>query len=177
MKRTLYTAAAIALCGAVLMPAESMAQASGRQSWAPGYGQLVPAHYVPAHYVPAHYGDVVHAPPPWPAYAREPYTRGGNVFVPGHWEFRGHVRVWVPGMWVARHSYYDAPTWIERDGRWYAQRGRWSRGLGDSDHDGIPNRYDRDRDNDGVPNRWDRDRDGDGVPNRFDRRPDNPRWR
>ena len=31
-----------------------------------------------------------------------------------------------------------------------------------------------DRDHDGVPNRYDRDRDGDGVPNRYDRRPDNP---
>jgi hypothetical protein len=27
--------------------------------------------------------------------------------------------------------------------------------MGDRDHDGVPNRYDRDRDNDGVPNRFD----------------------
>jgi hypothetical protein len=31
-----------------------------------------------------------------------------------------------------------------------------------------------DRDRDGVPNRYDRDRDGDGVPNYYDRRPSNP---
>ena len=35
----------------------------------------------------------------------------------------------------------------------------------DRDHDGVPNRYDRDRN---------RDRDGDSAPNRYDRRPDNP---
>jgi len=31
-----------------------------------------------------------------------------------------------------------------------------------------------DEDHDGIPNRFDRDRDGDGVPNRFDARPNNP---
>jgi hypothetical protein len=39
------------------------------------------------------------------------------------------------------------------------QRGEWRRG---------------DRDHDGVPNRMDRDKDGDGVPNRLDNRPNNP---
>ena len=57
----------------------------------------------------------------------------------------------------------------------------------DRDHDGIPNRYDRnynprgDRDRDGIPNRYDRvydprgDRDRDGIPNYRDRN-DNSRW-
>ena len=57
----------------------------------------------------------------------------------------------------------------------------------DRDHDGIPNRYDRnynprgDRDRDGIPNRYDRvydprgDRDRDGIPNYWDRN-DNSRW-
>lgn len=34
-----------------------------------------------------------------------------------------------------------------------------------------------DQDHDGVPNRLDRDRDGDGVPNRLDARPYDPRFR
>jgi hypothetical protein len=43
-----------------------------------------------------------------------------------------------------------ADNWVERDGRWAYQAGRWERG----------NRN--------------RDRDGDGVPNRMDRAPNNP---
>jgi len=70
---------------------------------------------------------------------------------------------------------------VQDGGRWVYRTGNWHRGHGhgfhggrrDSDHDGIPNRYDRDRDNDGIRNRHDRDRDGDGVPNRYDRAPDN----
>jgi hypothetical protein len=49
-----------------------------------------------------------------------------------------------------------------REHEWYrANYARNYRGWGhrgwryDSDHDGIPNRVDRDRDNDGVPNRYD----------------------
>jgi hypothetical protein len=47
----------------------------------------------------------------------------------------------------------------------YTYGNHWNRGRhygrGDQDHDGVPNRFDRDRD-------------GDGVPNRYDRAPDNP---
>jgi hypothetical protein len=38
----------------------------------------------------------------------------------------------------------------------------------DRDHNGIPDRYERNRD-------VNRDSDGDGIPDRYDRRPDNPR--
>jgi hypothetical protein len=79
-----------------------------------------------------------------------PAPRRGHVWVPGHWQWRGHRHVWVPGTWiVARRGYaYVQPRWIERDGRWYYERGRW--GRGDRDHDGIPNRRDRHPNN---PNR------------------------
>lgn len=96
------------------------------------------------------------APPP-PRYEAMPRPRRGMVWVPGHWEWRGHRHVWLNGYWVkARPGYHYRPAqWQERDGRWHMQRGGW------------------DRDGDGIPNRYDHDRDGDGVPNRYDRRPDN----
>ena len=62
-----------------------------------------------------------------------------------------------------RNGYYDRHrvwhTWRdEREAREFRARyrGRWH----DEDHDGVPDRVDRDRD-------------GDGVPNRFDSHPDN----
>lgn len=59
---------------------------------------------------------------------------------------RGYVA--VPRHYAPSHGWDDARR---------SQRQGW----GDSDRDGVPNRYDRDRD-------------GDGVPNRYDRRPGNP---
>jgi hypothetical protein len=138
---------------------------------------------------PVRYTEVRIAPPP-PRYEREPRARRDHLWAAGHWEWRGSRHDWVPGTWIAqRPGYaYNQAAWIERDGRWYMEPGRWSRGRGDNDRDGIPNRFDKDRDNDGIPNRWDhdrdndgrrdnrdRDRDGDGVPNRYDNRPNNPR--
>src|SRR3954452_17108976 len=57
-----------------------------------------------------------------------PAPRHGHVWVPGYWEWRGHRHVWIPGTWVvARPGYaYVAPMWIERNGRWYLERGRWN---------------------------------------------------
>lgn len=97
------------------------------------------------------------APPP-PRAERVPPPRRGQIWSPGHYEFRGSRHVWVKGTWVrTRPGYaYRAPEWRERDGRWEYRRGAW------------------DRDGDGVRNRNDRDRDGDGVPNRRDDRPNNP---
>ncbi len=151
MKRTLYAVAAIALSAAASIPTVSM----------------------------AHTDVVVNgATPVRVGYDHQPYARHGHLWVPGHWERHRHGAVWVPGSWIARGygDHYNTPSWVERDGHGYWERGHRPRGYGDSDHDGIPNRYDNDRDNDGVPNFRDRDRDGDGVPNRFDRRPDNRRW-
>jgi len=100
------------------------------------------------------------APPP-PRVERVPPPRHGFVWVPGHWDWNGRRHVWVHGTWLReRHGYrYVEPAWVERDGRWQMERGRWER---------------HDRDHDGVPDRRDHDRDGDGVDNRHDRRPDNP---
>jgi hypothetical protein len=69
--------------------------------------------------------------------------------------------VWVQGTWVRERPgyHYVGPRWVEHDGGWRMEHGRWAHG--DRDHDGIANRYDHDRD-------------GDGVPNRYDRAPDNP---
>jgi hypothetical protein len=40
-----------------------------------------------------------------------------------------------------------------------------SRGMEDTDGDGIPDEIDPDQDGDGIPNTWDEDQDGDGVLN------------
>ncbi len=79
------------------------------------------------------------APPP-PRYERVPAPRRGMIWSQGHWEYRGHRHVWVPGTWVrARpgHAYHQ-PTWRQRNGQWQYSQGRW-----DNDRDGVPNRYDR----------------------------------
>ncbi|CAM3473607.1 YXWGXW repeat-containing protein [Paracidovorax anthurii] len=96
-------------------------------------------------YVPAAPMVVQYPAPPAPRYERVPPPRRGMVWEQGHWEWRGHRHVWVPGHWLrARPGYaYRQPAWVQNDGRWEMRRGGW-------------------------------DRDGDGVPNRYDRRPDNP---
>jgi hypothetical protein len=109
------------------------------------------------------YVDV--APPPL-RHEVVPAPRAGYQWVPGYWDWRGHHHVWVRGHWDReRHGMYWHPNrWVEHDGRWSLEHGHWDRerfAMGDRDHDGVPNRYDRDRD-------------GDGVPNRYDRAPDNP---
>lgn len=79
------------------------------------------------------------APPP---VYREvvPAPRVGYVWVPGYWDWRYGRYYWVAGGWSRhRHGYYYEPVrWAYRDGRYY-RAGGWR----DSDHDGVPNRYDR----------------------------------
>jgi hypothetical protein len=145
--------------------------------------------------------DYITTAPPPPRYEVVPRPRAGYLWASGYWDWRGNRHEWISGRWIAeRQGYvYNQPRWVQHDGRWQREEARWDRrGGGDMDHDGIPNRYDRDRDgdgipnrydnhdnrgqgrghdkdHDGIPNRYDRDRDGDGVPNRYDSRPDNPR--
>jgi hypothetical protein len=69
-------------------------------------------------------------------------VRPGYVWVPGY--RRGHRHVWVNGLVRARPS-YSQPTWVQEGDRWHLMRGGWTRG--DRDHDGVPNRYDRQPDN------------------------------
>ncbi|MEP7155382.1 MAG: YXWGXW repeat-containing protein [Betaproteobacteria bacterium] len=79
------------------------------------------------------------APPPLRA-ERIPAARRGYVWVPGYWDWRGHRHVWVRGVYVKeRRGYRYAPhQWVQRDGGWYMERGRWDR-----DGDGIPDNRDR----------------------------------
>lgn len=120
-------------------------------------------------------------PPPPPRLVNRPHARSGQVWVDGHWEWRGTQYRWADGYWLqARRGYaYQQPQWVQRNGEWTYVRGDWRRGnvrgMRDRDHDGIADRYDNDRDNDGLRNDRDRDRDGDGVRNRNDRFPNNPR--
>jgi hypothetical protein len=55
------------------------------------------------------------------------------------------------GSWMReRRGYrYNQPIWVERNGRWFMERGHWRRG--DRDGDGVPNRQDRAPNN---PNRY-----------------------
>ena len=130
----------------------------------------------------AQYNAVVRVAPPPVVVEAVPAPRHGYVWAEGHHEWRGNRYVWVPGHWLRdRPGYaYNNPHWVRRaNGEWYLAGGNWQRherqAYRDSDHDGIPNRYDRDRDNDGVRNGRDWDRDGDGVPNHRDAYPNNPR--
>ena len=92
------------------------------------------------------YVDVRVAPPP-PRGEAIPVVRPGYAWVPGYWDWRGHRHVWVNGTWLrARPGYhYAQPTWVQEGDRWRLTRGGWQRG--DRDHDGVPNRYDRQPDN------------------------------
>lgn len=102
-------------------------------------------------------------PPPPPRHEAEAPHRRGHIWVPGHWEWRGRGHTWVPGHYLAVRSgyYYEQPRWEQHGDRWSYRSGRWARGRGDRDRDGVPDRHDRDRD-------------GDGIRNRYDRAPDNP---
>lgn len=81
--------------------------------------------------------------PPEVRYEPVPAPRVGYVWTPGYWDWRGDRHVWVGGTFVVDRPgfYYERPLWIQREDRWYLQRGEWRRG--DRDGDGVPNRYDR----------------------------------
>jgi hypothetical protein len=81
-------------------------------------------------------------PPPPPVEVMPP-PRFGYVWVPGYWDWRSHRHVWMQGHWLReRPGYmYQPHRWVERDGRWYLERGRWDR-PGPHDRDGVPDRYD-----------------------------------
>jgi hypothetical protein len=102
----------------------------------------------------------VNIAPPAPRYEVVPAPRSGYVWVPGYWDWRGNHHVWSKGHWEReRHGMYWHPNrWTESNGHYILERGRWDKerfvennhGMGDRDHDGVPNRYDRAPDN---PNR------------------------
>lgn len=99
--------------------------------------------------------------------------RPGYVYNAPTWYQGDHGWVMQPARWTAYGHDRDrdgVPDRMERrpDG-YYTDRGRSGQGYKHGKQ--------FDEDHDGVPNRVDRDRDGDGVPNRVDERPDNPNRR
>jgi len=81
----------------------------------------------------------VNVAPPVAQYEVVPAPRVGFVWSPGYWDWRHGRYHWVAGHYV-RHRpgyYYEPVRWAYRDGRYY-RSGGWR----DSDHDGVPNRYD-----------------------------------
>jgi hypothetical protein len=169
MKRTLTVATMIALGAAAFAPLPSMAQTDFRV--------------------------VIGSAPPPPVYERIPAPRHGYVWAPGYWQWNGHRHNWVQGQWLeARPGYaYAAPSWHQRDGRWYMEPARWNahgpdRGrmaFYDRDRDGVPDRYERQgyrgdgyrgdgyRDNGYRGRHGGGDTDRDGIPNDRDRDLDN----
>jgi len=116
--------------------------------------------------------------PPAPLYEVVPQPQPGYLWVPGHWEWRGHRHVWIAGHHLReRPGYvYQQPVWVQRGNQWSWYGGGWSRSAPAHAY-GHQHGRGHDRDRDGIPNRYDRDRDGDGVANRYDRRPDDARRR
>jgi hypothetical protein len=132
--------------------------------------------------------------PPAPRHEIVPVARAGQVWVRGHYQWRGNQYAWVPGHFVvARAGYvYRDPQWVQRGGAWVMVGNNWERRpMGDRDRDGIANRYDRDRDGDGIRNSRDNrpnqpnlramgaagDNDRDGVINSRDQFPNDARRR
>ena len=117
-------------------------------------------------------GVFIGVAPPAPLIERIPAPRHGYVWAPGYWQWNGYQYVWTSGYWVVERPgyFYNAPLWFQSNGHWALRPGGWAPYGG---HVVGPHGRRFDEDHDGIPNRFDRDRDGDGVPNRFDRRPDN----
>src|SRR3954466_11910190 len=84
---------------------------------------------------------VVEVAPPPPRHEVVPAPRHGYVWAPGHWEWNGRRYHWTSGTWMRERAGYrfESPEWVHREGRWYYERRGWHR---DSDHDGVPNRFD-----------------------------------
>jgi hypothetical protein len=72
--------------------------------------------------------DIDIAPPPLRVEAVPP-PRGGFVWAPGYWEYRGREHVWVGGRWVSeRRGYHWVPDrWEQRGPHWHHERGHWER--------------------------------------------------
>ena len=92
---------------------------------------------------------VINSPPPPPRYEVVPAPRAGYVWAPGYWRWENQRHVWAPGHWMAeRRGYHWVPDrWAQTDRGWRHSPGYWdrqqARAMGDRDHDGVPNAYDR----------------------------------
>lgn len=98
--------------------------------------------------------------PPAPRYEPMPGPRGGQVWVPGHWQWAGNAYAWRGGYWQpAREGYDWAPgRWVPADGGWRWVEGGWRQGRRDRDWEG---RRDWERDHERWERRHGRDRDDD----------------
>jgi hypothetical protein len=67
--------------------------------------------------------------PPPPRAEVVPPPRGGFVWAPGYWAWRGHAHVWVAGHWMhERRGYHWVPAHWDQDGRHYHfVEGHWQR--------------------------------------------------
>jgi len=96
---------------------------------------------------------MIGTPPPAPRYEVVPAPRSGYVWAPGYWNWDGHRHVWAAGHWLPeRRGYAWVPDrWTQGNGGWHRVPGYWdrreARAMGDRDHDGVPNAYDRRPDN------------------------------
>ena len=93
----------------------------------------------------------IDTPPPAVRYEVVPAPRKGYVGAPGYWNWNNHRHVWARGHWERQRVgyYYHPNRWTQNEGRWTREGGRWDRNapMGDRDHDGVPNIYDRQPDN------------------------------
>jgi hypothetical protein len=67
--------------------------------------------------------------PPAVRFEVVPEHRAGYVWAPGYWDYRDNNHVWVGGVHVReREGYvYQPHRWVERDGKWNQEHGRWDR--------------------------------------------------
>lgn len=65
--------------------------------------------------------------PPAPRFERPPPPRGGQVWVPGHWQWRHDDYVWRGGYWQAARPDYDyAPgRWVRAGDGWRWAEPQW----------------------------------------------------
>jgi YXWGXW repeat-containing protein len=54
----------------------------------------------------------------------------GYAWTPGYWNWNGHHYVWVKGRNVRVHhgEHWVPDHWVEDNGRWHREHGRWDRG-------------------------------------------------
>ncbi|MFD2271134.1 hypothetical protein ACFS07_08310 [Undibacterium arcticum] len=104
MKRILYTAAAIILSTAAVIPTQAVAQV--------GVNVII--------------GN---APPPV-RYEVVPAPRRGQEWAPGYWNWNGGRHVWTAGHWerVRVGQYYQRPEWQQDNDGWRLNRGGWQHG-------------------------------------------------
>jgi len=72
--------------------------------------------------------DIEVAPPPVRVETVPP-PRGGYIWAPGYWAWRGGAHVWVPGRWMhERRGWRWVPdAWVQVGPRWHYRRGHWER--------------------------------------------------